>query len=283
MMEEALGGMAGERTRQSARPPGRSDRRADVGRAANDTKLYVTLANSLARDIGAGRYAVGAMLPKELELAERFGVSRQTVREAMRRLTGLGLIVRRQGIGTVVTASTPRQVHSDLALTTVAETYQHAGNLLRFDRDAVFEVLDSSEVEAGDAASLLRCAPARRWIRVTGIRRPQLGEPAVSFHEVFLPSHYGAVAGEVGRAGTFVYQLLEARYDVRISEIEQDIRATGCDRPVAEQLGVAAGAPVLASSRHYMTEGGELVLVTVAVGVADRFAYRLLLRTSRDP
>lgn len=252
-------------------------------RAPADGKLYVTLANQLMRDIAARRYAVGTMLPKELDLAERFGVSRQTVREAMRRLTGLGLVTRRQGIGTVVVASTPRQAGPPLPLTAIAETYQHAGSLLRFDRDAALEVIDRGEIEASDAAPLLRCAPARRWARVRGIRRPQPGEPPVSFHEVYLPLHYGGIVDEVGQAGTFVYQLLEARHDVRIAEVQQDIRATGCGAAIAVHLGVAAGSPVMASTRHYLSESGELVLVTVAIGVADRFAYRLLLRTSREP
>ena len=45
------------------------------------------------------------MLPTEHELAERFGVSRFTVREAIRRLNELGLVSRHQGVGTRVVAA----------------------------------------------------------------------------------------------------------------------------------------------------------------------------------
>ena len=46
-------------------------------------------------------------LPSEPELARRMGVSRATLREAMRSFEGQGLIRRRQGVGTFVVAQVP--------------------------------------------------------------------------------------------------------------------------------------------------------------------------------
>ncbi len=46
-------------------------------------------------------------LPSEPELARRMGVSRATLREAMRSFEGQGLIRRRQGVGTFVVAKVP--------------------------------------------------------------------------------------------------------------------------------------------------------------------------------
>ena len=48
------------------------------------------------------RLAVGAKLPNEYELADRFGVSRGTVRQAVQKLAGEGLIVTRHGEGSFV-------------------------------------------------------------------------------------------------------------------------------------------------------------------------------------
>ncbi|HEY1231660.1 MAG TPA: GntR family transcriptional regulator, partial [Ramlibacter sp.] len=43
---------------------------------------YLQLAQTLLREIEAGKYAVGTQLPTEFELCEQFGVSRATAREA---------------------------------------------------------------------------------------------------------------------------------------------------------------------------------------------------------
>jgi DNA-binding FadR family transcriptional regulator len=54
--------------------------------------VYRQVADHLRTAIRAGHYPVGAELPAERELAERYGVSRTTVREALRALQALGLI-----------------------------------------------------------------------------------------------------------------------------------------------------------------------------------------------
>ncbi|MFB6721702.1 GntR family transcriptional regulator [Kribbella sp. NPDC056345] len=56
----------------------------------------------LAREIKAGLVRRGARLPGEVELARRFGVSRNTVRAALAQLTEEGLISTRTGKGSFV-------------------------------------------------------------------------------------------------------------------------------------------------------------------------------------
>ena len=45
--------------------------------------LWQGIHDTLAGEIGGGRYAPGAKLPTEAELAQRFGVNRHTVRRAL--------------------------------------------------------------------------------------------------------------------------------------------------------------------------------------------------------
>ena len=57
--------------------------------------------------IVAGEFAPGARLPREKELAERLGLSRNSLREAVRALTLIGVLEPKQGDGTYVTSLEP--------------------------------------------------------------------------------------------------------------------------------------------------------------------------------
>ena len=67
--------------------------------------LHRQLANLLRADMDRGVYAVGQALPSEPELAIRYGVSRQTVRQALSTLSAENRVRRFQGKGTFVCAS----------------------------------------------------------------------------------------------------------------------------------------------------------------------------------
>src|SRR4051812_36682973 len=72
---------------------------------ADGQPRYQQVARELKRGIADGTWPVGARLPTELELCERFGISRFTARAAVRLLEQSGLITRRQRVGTVVVAT----------------------------------------------------------------------------------------------------------------------------------------------------------------------------------
>jgi GntR family transcriptional regulator len=64
--------------------------------------LYLQLSRYLRGQIVSGRYGHRDALPGEREMAERFGVSRVTVRKAIKELLDEGLLQQRQGAGTFV-------------------------------------------------------------------------------------------------------------------------------------------------------------------------------------
>ena len=64
--------------------------------------IHGFLAGTLGREIVAGVYAPGSLLPNVPDLCERFGVSRTALREAYNLLTAKALIVARPKVGTRV-------------------------------------------------------------------------------------------------------------------------------------------------------------------------------------
>ncbi len=74
----------------------------DFGGAARTPSLGETLSTRIRAWIDGGEFEEGARLPAESDLAERFGVSRPIVREALSRLRSEGAIVSRRGSGSYV-------------------------------------------------------------------------------------------------------------------------------------------------------------------------------------
>src|SRR5688500_12828765 len=70
-------------------------------------RLYEQVAHDIANDIASGKYAVGQRLPSERDLAQVFGVSRPTVREAIISLELDGLVEVRLGSGVYVMSRHP--------------------------------------------------------------------------------------------------------------------------------------------------------------------------------
>ena len=65
----------------------------------NRMPLFMQIKERLAQDIWEKKYKYGEKLPSELELAAMFGVSRSTLREAIRALAQEGLVSTRRGWG----------------------------------------------------------------------------------------------------------------------------------------------------------------------------------------
>lgn len=115
-------------------------------------KIYKNIADEIESMIEQGVLQPGDKLPSLIELAERFGVSRATVREAFSSLQGKGLIELRHGTGTFVA-----QVDFDKRLFAPL----HAALLIgRNDLISLHEVRTILEVEASRWAAANRTGEA---------------------------------------------------------------------------------------------------------------------------
>ena len=244
---------------------------AQTTAAASDGPRFQEILAALRADIVDGRVGIGERLPTEQELCLRFGASRYTVREALRRLQDLGLIVRRQGSGSVVTAARPDgRFHN--ALSSLAEIGQYASST-RLEVLAVEKIL----VE-GRTAELLHSQPDVPWVRVIALRRQPGERSPLCYTEVFLPAAYSDVAQAIGTFPTAVYAVLESRYGVRIEEVVQSLEASSADANLASRLSIEVGDPILVVTRHYLDPEGRVLEVAVNSHPAGRYRYEMTLQ-----
>jgi len=120
--------------------------------------------------ITLGRLAVGARLPSEAELASQFGVSRNTVREALRSLETRGLITKKPGAqgGSFVRSISEESLSEELGL-----LMQRMLTLGRIGYDELAEVRMHLECPAIRLAARNRTDEqlARMWAIVEGEER----------------------------------------------------------------------------------------------------------------
>lgn len=241
--------------------------------SARPVTRHARVAQALMDDIARGRYRVGARIPTEAELEIRFGVSRHTVRQAIRRMRDLGLVTARPGIGTTVTArdAAPRAV---LSMNSVSE-------LLQFTRNTRLKLLAKSELTADAAlAQTLRCRPGQAWLDLELLRTvPHVPAPLGLLH-VWIRPEFSAVAGKVDRVRGTVFSLLERQYGIELHELQQEISPAGMPAEAARRLKVKAGSPALRILRHYYDRAGMIPQVSLGWYPEGRFSYTTRMRMS---
>ena len=145
------------------------------------TSLADSAANSIRAEISAGRWTVGSRIPIEPQLALLLGVSRGTVREAVKTLVSRGLLEVRQGSGTYVRSG-----------------FDPAANLQKMRRASLrdqFEVRRALEVEAARLAAVRHTAKDLRNLRTLLGKRglPDASDGGASFIQRDLDFHLAIV------------------------------------------------------------------------------------------
>jgi len=150
------------------------------------------VADQLRRRIAAGEFPVGALLPTEQELTRELGVSRNSVREALRSLVHAGLLGARAGYGTFVRATND-----------IAPTLARRIDLER--ADDVAEVRAILEREGARLAAQRATAAQRRQLRKALDARtaaqdgPAYAAADVAFHQLLLEASGNALLAELYR------------------------------------------------------------------------------------
>lgn len=239
------------------------------------TPRYALVARELLGQIAAGRYDRGALLPTEQALCERFGVSRITVRAAMRELETRGLISRHPGVGTRVEATAP------------VERFVHAADsvnaILQYQDDLTFKLIETREVEAdGALAESLGVPPGQALVYAEGLR-VRKGEPPLCLAQLHFPVMYGSIARRLGGHRGSIALLLEREFGERVAEIRQVIDAENLRAHEARLLDASARDAALLVRRWHLGADGRLLLAATSLFPKGRYAYALRMRREGAP
>ena len=233
---------------------------------------YREIADLLIADIRAGAWQVGGQLPPESALVDRFGASRNTIRESLRILDSLGYIKRRRGTRSLLVSADP----SDRFVNSV----QSIGELLQYSQRTSSRLISVDLIVAtGALAERLGVAVGSQWLRAQVLRIPKRSDTPIGFSEIFIAGRYAAVAERLDQGGP-VYQQLEAMFDLNFARVEQSIEAAPESVSAATFLGVAEGSPLLAVRTDFVTAAGEVA--EIGFGHFPAHRYRIEIMLERD-
>lgn len=232
--------------------------------------LYQQIRRTLTDEIMSGRYAAGDRFPPENELCDRFGVSRQTVREAIRELQSRGLLKRRRGAGTIVCG------RRDPTLFT--QEIDTLGRLFDAAKDTRFERKSEGFLVVREGlGKLLGCQPGESWLRFAGLRWHISHNIRLCWTEIFVVRKYADVRKHVTAETAAVFTLLEQHFGVTLARLEQEISAVPIDEKHAAELGAEPGSPGLFVLRRYFDPADELYQIAISLYPADRFTMKTQL------
>jgi GntR family transcriptional regulator, nutrient-sensing system regulator len=204
----------------------------------------------------------GTLIPTERALAEQYGTSRTTVRQAIGELVAEGRLDRTQGRGTFVA---PPKVTHVRQLTSFTDDAASQG------MTASARILDISEVPADPGtAKRLALEPGTGVHRVERIRLVN-GEP-LAHETAFLAGELPDLAANVEVRGS-LYSALREDYGIRISEVEDTVETKLAGPEEVRLLDVEMGAPMLLVHRLGLDPDGRPVEWTESVFRGDRFRF----------
>lgn len=236
--------------------------------------MYLQIANIIKNQIAHGELGPGTALGSNNELAERYKVSRVTVRQALKILNDKGFVISHQGKGTYVA---PTRVEDNLnSLLSLAETINASGLETRV------KVIDFALVKPpSDVRDFFRIENDAET--VMSIKRQHLiGDIPIAIAVIHIPRKLGEqiTADEVEKSP--LYKIFEEKLNIGIGEATQFIRASKADSDIAKFLQISKGSPVLTAERLAKSRDESPLEHIRFFYHSDRFQFRTNLWRAHD-
>jgi GntR family transcriptional regulator len=213
----------------------------------------------------------GERLPSEPQLARQLGVSRATLREAMRAFEGQGLLRRKQGIGTFVVGH-PHVIESGLEVLESIETLAKAISMnVTMDDFHINQVGANEEQAEGLGVGL--GAPLVQIVRVIRTEGRAVAYLVDTLPEdILTPEEF-----EQGFNGS-VLDLLLRRGDPALENSKTEIRAVAASPEIAHALEIQRGDVLLFFVAYLYTKTGRIIDHSFSYFLPGYFRFHVVRR-----
>lgn len=235
----------------------------------NALPLWAQVHEDLCRRLGGGEFA--AAFPGELVLVEEYGVSRHTVREALRRL-------REDGVVTAERGRPPRVVDADEIEQPLGVLYSLFASVESTGKEQRSEVRALDVRRDSDIAARLDLRPDAALVHLERLRLAD-GEP-LALDRVWLPARLAKPLLKADFSHTALYDELDSRCGVRVAGGREQVHAVVPVESLRLLLNIPRRVAAFSIDRLSYSDGRPVEWRQTVVR-ADRFS--LLAEFSRVP
>jgi len=230
---------------------------------------YGKIARDLREAISRGDYAPGSTLPALPQLMEKYGVARDTVREAITALANEGIVTPKQGIGTVVRDTGGAHLNSTrtTAHPTWTETTGSAGRV---------ELVEAEHVTADTEIAERLGIPAGSDV-TRRVKHYYVGRDVVLMHEQWIPkwvssaitASSGYDPGSTATEPSDIYSLMK-QSGSRPNETRETVTCRMPDPQERDAMSMPPGVPVQMIKRTTTDKHGKPLETSDFAACGDR-------------
>lgn len=210
-------------------------------------------------------------LPSEQELAEQLGVSRNTIREALKALEAEGMLVSRQGIGTFVIHN-----HGDHTIKYNFSTLESTTQIIESHgfKPGMENVYSDRRLVDGCIANLLKKEDSL-WVLYIERVRTADGQPLV-FVEDYIPYEEGMLEAYQSASHPSLFDFLRTYTPVIFSNCS--VHAVLSDQRLMQKLNLQEPKALLLLRQLHYSDKGIPVLYSDSYFITDKLEFNLVRR-----
>lgn len=229
--------------------------------------LYLQVIDRLKQDIDKGIFKEKEKLPSEFELAKSLGVSRATLREALRLLEEENVIIRRHGVGTFVN-SKPIFTSGIEQLSSVSSMIRKAGM-----EPGTIYLSSMQAIPSEDDILRFQCGDEKSIVTMERVRTAN-GEPVVYCVDK-VPKNYLPNDFLIREEGS-IFTALEESGEIHISYAVTFIDPVGYHEIASPTLNCEPETSLLVLKQLHYDENDRVVLYSKNYFRADKFSFHVV-------
>lgn len=224
--------------------------------------LYRQVADMLRVPIGAGALAVGDELPKEAAIAEHFGVSLITVRQALRDLEADGLIRKRSAKPAVVTARNPS--------VSLSWNFKNFADMAAFTKNAQLSVKSYRREKSPVLQRHFGMAKGEAGFCLRSLL--SVGEQKKAQITTYFPPDIGVRLNRDDFGDVLIFRSVQKHLGLRLVVAHVTVRAEIADAALAADLDIREGDAILTVEMLYQSADQRNIEFSVARHPAEIFS-----------